>query len=550
MKIVQVLFDQPGQSFNDTSGQNSVITKTGSFKPAPPLTSRTQNSILLDSSNSITLFQIPIGKRSHEQESFSISMYIKLGNSFADQTSILYDSTNGLGIKVEDSNLIFSATDSADVITSIKYKLPDISKAIHIVASYSKGTMSLIVDGIAQSQVQLPSSFKFKSTSTLSLTSSVASSFILIDKLEVFNESLQQPYIASERSLDEVYQNPGQIMSLDDASYFSLSRNLKPITTGFAYGNNKFFSTAESVNLSETSESYIKINDGYNSGYFTDSVFIPTVEDTSHNQIDWYGDSGGIQVSYNTDGSSTYIPLTNHSNIPGFTGGMLYYKVELLRYSSALESPAFTGMSFVVYDSKSFYSDNTLYALATDFNYSVGGDSSSLINQSYANGIKTMSGGFSINTDEARSVEFMFMPTDLGQTCLLDCGGSRYSWSAAGNITKTAIDSIYVNGVNLYSQTSIANVFIPGIWHHVVITLGSNELNPVFINQSKTGTLLGPDNMFSHLGIYDYDMSAKAIKHYKQLTNRVSEPTISDTIIIGADDYSGYNVDRVVLSTQ
>lgn len=550
MKIVQVLFDQPGQGFNDISGQNNAIIKTGSFKPAPPLTSRTQNSILLDSSNSITLLQIPIGKRSHEQESFAISLYLKLGDSFTDQASILYDATNGFGLKVEKSNLIFSVTDSSNSLISTRYKLPDISKAIHLVASYSKGTMSLIVDGIAQSQVQLPSSFKFKSTSTLSLTSSVASSFILIDKVEVFNESLQQSYIMAEKSLDLVYQNPGQVASLDDASYFSFSKNLKPITTGFSYGNNKFFSTAESFNLIETSDSYIKIVDGINSGYFTDSVFLPTVEDTSHNQIDWYGDSGGIQVSYNTDGSNTYIPLSNHSNIPGFTGGMLYYKVELLRYSSTLESPAFTGMSFVVYDSKSFYSDNTLYSLATDFNYSVGGDSSSLIDQSYANGIKTMSGGFSINTDEARSIEFMFMPTSLSQACLLDCGSSRYSWSAAGAITKTNIASIYVNGINLYSQTSVANVFIPGVWHHVVITLGSNEASPVFINQSKTGTLIGPDNMFAHLGIYDYDMSAKAIKHYKYLTSRVSETTISDAIIIGTDQYSGYNVDRVVLSTQ
>jgi len=47
-----------------------------------------------------------------------------------------------------------------------------------------------------------------------------------------------------------------------------------------------------------------------------------------------------------------------------------------------------------------------------------------------------------------------------------------------------------------------------------------------------------------------YDMSAKAISHYKYLTSRVSEATSSDSISIGSDSYSGYNLDKVVLSTQ
>ena len=144
----------------------------------------------------------------------------------------------------------------------------------------------------------------------------------------------------------------------------------------------------------------------------------------------------------------------------------------------------------------------------------------------------------------------MFLPTALGQTCLIDCGSSRYSWSGAGNITKTDISSIYINGVNLYSQTSASNVFTIGVWHHVVITLSQDQTDTLYLNQSKTGTLIGSDNSFAHLGIYSYDMSAKAISHYKYLTSRVSEATSSDSISIGSDSYSGYNLDKVVLSTQ
>lgn len=549
MKIVQVLFDQPGQSFNDISGKNTAITKTGTFKPAPPLTSRTNNSVLIDTSNSLTIVDVPIGKRTHEQESFSISFYLKLGSSFTDQADILFDSTNGLGFRVAQSNISFGVS-SVDAVYYVKHKLQTISRRLLVTASYSERILSLSIDGIIQDQIQLPDDFEFKSTSTLSLTSAVPSSFIMIDKLEIFNEALAPKYLLNEKELDDVYQNPGQLMSLDDASYFSFSNKIKPLTTGFLYGSNKSMSTATMVGVEEIAENYVVLKDGLSSGYFTDSVFLPAFENNSHNQIDWYGDSGGIVVSYNTDGSDTYTPLTNHSSISGFSGGMLYYKVQMLRYGSLLNSPAFTGMSFVAYDSKSFSSDNTLYYLDTAFNYSVGSDTSPLIYQSYNNGITTASGGFTIDAGQARSVEFMYMPKDLSQACLVDCGGSRYSWSGAGNITKTNISSLYVNGVNLYSQTSVSNVFIPGVWHHVVLTFGSDEVNPVFINQSKTGTLIGSDNSFAHLGIYEYDMSAKAISHYKHLTSKVSEITYSDSISIGSDSYSGYNVDKVVLSTQ
>ena len=86
--------------------------------------------------------------------------------------------------------------------------------------------------------------------------------------------------------------------------------------------------------------------------------------------------------------------------------------------------------------------------------------------------------------------------------------------------------------------------------HHVVLTFSSSQANQVFINQSKTGTLIGPNNRFAHLGIYDYDMSAKAINHYKYMSSKAFEAAGSEDISLVEDSYSGFNVDKVVLSTQ
>jgi len=548
MKIAQVLFNQPAQSFSDISGQGLTITKTGTFKSTPPLTSRTNNSVFIESTNSLTLNSIPIAVRTHEEESFSISFYLKAGDSFTTPANIFYDNSNGIGFKLSEANLSFTVSSSTDSYV-VGYKLPSISKKILVQAVYSKRVISLIVDGVAQDQIELPKTYKFKATSPISLTASCPSKFIMLDKIEVFNSPLDDFYINEEIALDSTYQNPGQIMSVDDASYFSFSKSIKPIATGFSYDSNKSISTAQTYNLTQTYENYLNLTSG-TEGYFTDSVFLPTADSNSHNQISWQGDSGGISFSYNTDGGSTYTPVSNNSSIPNFFGGTLYYKVTISRSSDSVKSPQFTGLYFYIYDSKDFLSDNTLYSLNTNFNYSVGGDRSSLIDQSYSNGIETASGGFSLNVDEARSVEFMFTPSSLSQTCLVDCGTARYSWSEAGAITKSNISSIYVNGVDLYSQTSISNVFIPGVMHHVVLTFSSSQANQVFINQSKTGTLIGPNNRFAHLGIYDYDMSAKAINHYKYMSSKAFEAAGSEDISLGEDSCSGFNVDKVVLSTQ
>jgi hypothetical protein len=550
MKIVQVKFDHPGQSFTDISGSNIGITKTGTFKPAPPLTSRTNNSILIENPNSLAINNIPIGIRSHEKESFSISFYakfIKRAAVFTDIISFMFDSVNGIGFSIVKSNLVFQVTDKDNNITYVRHKLSSMSKKMLIKVVYLDNNISLSVDGIDYSQKLLSDDFKFKATQPITLsTPSSPAQFIMLDKIEIFNE----PYLETEMDLDMPYQNPGQIISLDKGSYFSLSDKLKSIETGFSYGSNKFLSTANIVGLQEISPGYLALQDGLDSGYFTDSELVINFGSDKLNQIDWNDDAGSILVSYNLDGGSSYTTISNHSNIPGFSGGMIYYKVELVRNESQLESPIFRSFSFVAFSSELLFSDNTLQFLSSDYNYIVGRDLSSILDQSYNNGVETKSGGFKATSGITRSIEFMFMPSEISQTCLVDCGGTRYSWSGAGAITKTNISSIYVNGINLYSQTSVANVFIPGIWHHVVLTFNSDESDVVFFNQSKTNTLIGPNNRFSHIGIYDYDMSANAIKHYKSISSRISEATTSESVSIGQDSYSGFNVDKVVLSTQ
>jgi hypothetical protein len=551
MRIADVSFDYDTQSFHDHSITQIAVTKTGTFKSTPPLTSKTINAIRITPSNSLTLVDVPVAVRSHEEEGFLISFYFKPGQEFSSEQAILADNGMLAGFTFVGSTLKFWLTDKDDNSYIIKYNIPYIGNSYHIIGSYSKRSMSLLVDRSIVSTKLLPSTFQFKSQTHVDLQSNTTEYNFIIDDIEIFNEVPEISYFQEENKLNKSIQNISQILVQDDPAYFSLSRNKKPIESGFTYGSNKDYSYASFTGLEVDNSGNVVLVDrsGISSGYFLDSYFFPPLIG-GHNQIDWYSDSSGITVSYNLDGGSSYAPLTNHSSIPNFTGGMLYYKVELSTSNIEVYEPVFRGMSVVSYESKDFYSDNTLYKIESDYNYSVGSFTGQLIDHSNENGIQTRSGGFKVANTTARSVEFLFNPKALTQTSLIDCGSSRYSWSSAGAITKAGIQSIYVNGVNLTSSTTTSAVFETDVWHHVVIVFSADQVDTVYFNQTKTGTMLGPDNRFAHIGVYEVDMSSKATSHYINMTNRVSAQTISDPIIIGSDSFSGYNVDKVVLSTQ
>jgi hypothetical protein len=166
-------------------------------------------------------------------------------------------------------------------------------------------------------------------------------------------------------------------------------------------------------------------------------------------------------------------------------------------------------------------------------------------------GLKTIGGGFKVEGLDVRSVEFFYNPSSLGESCLVDCSGSAYSWNASGTITKSNISSIYVNGEDMSSETSISNVFTAGVWHHVLVTFSVLVENTLFFNQTSSITpLLGPDSRFNYIGIYSQDSSSKALEHYNYMVTRVSNLGVSESIDIGSDSFSGFNIDKIILSTQ
>lgn len=553
MKILDVVFDQTSQSFTNPCGTSSFIVKegTGTFKKSIPLSAVTESSIRIDQSVEISIHDLNIGMYSFEEEPFFISFNAFFPEAFSTEEKFLYDINSDLGFSIKDGNIIFSVKDLDTTKHSIYYKLPNIGISYSIIGSYSEKTISLYVDGKLVASKQLGSEFKFMSDNNLTLDSSVSTSYILLDKIEVYKDKLSSQIINSILSYRTLPQNINSIITSDNPVYFSTRRDKKTLSHAMVYGINKDFSTATltGLKLNSYNEVIIDAESGPASGTIEDSHFFPPVSDPDHNQIMWSFNNEGVSVEYSFDGI-TYSQAFNGLNIPGFSGGMIYYRITLSTTDIAKNAPVFTGMSIICYLDKTLSADNYLASLTTDYNYTVGKTNLPIIYYSSDTGIKTISGGIRYNSSNSRSIEFLFRPSGLGQTCLVDCLDARYSWSAAGNITKSNISSVYVNGVNVTSKTAVSEVFDINTWYHVFITFSANKAGDLFLNQSQSASMIGSNNNYSNIAIYSYDASEKAIDHYKYITGSPSAETVSDAINIGSDSFEGYNVDVLLLSTQ
>lgn len=553
MKILEAKFDHQSQSFSNPCGTESYSMKegVGTLKKSIPLTAVTESSIRIQSDCEVSLHNLNIAKNSFEEEPFFISFFAFFPDTFSTEQKFFYDATNDLGFSIKNGNIIFTIKDSGSTKHSIYYKLPNIGISYNIIGSYSNKNMSLYVDGKLVKNKVFDSSFKFFSSSNILLDSAITESYILVDKVEVYRGNMSKAMSDNILAYRSMPQNINSIITSDNPIYFSTTRDNKAVSNSVIYGRNKDFSTAvlNGLKINEYGEIVIDIESGAGSGTLTDSYFFPPLTQPDHNQIFWGYNNSGISVEYSTD-DITYSQVTNGSNIPSFSGGMLYYKVTLSTSDISLDNPVFTGLAFVSYAEKIINSENYLASLTTDFNFTVGKTILPIIYHNSDRGIKTIAGGFKYASSNSRSVEFIFKPYGLGQTALIDCLDARYSWSAAGNITKSNIASIYVNGVNVTSKTTVSEVFDTNTWYHVFITFNANKSGDLFFNQTQSGSMIGSNNNYSNIAIYDYDASGKAIDHYKYITGSPSASTVSDSINIGSDSFQGFNVDILLLSTQ
>jgi hypothetical protein len=177
----------------------------------------------------------------------------------------------------------------------------------------------------------------------------------------------------------------------------------------------------------------------------------------------------------------------------------------------------------------------------------------SIVNRDPRNGaLVPENSGFKINLSELKqSIEFFYTPYSLNKSLLVSSivngagAASEYSWNTNGSINKTNIASIYVNGVDVSSQTLISNIFKVNDIHHVVINFTAPIYGEVTVNYKSSGSV---KSLYQYMSFYkellDYN---KIINHYDLYTSRQSYQTSGSSITLSENSVNLYNNDWLVI---
>lgn len=461
---------------------------------------------------------------------FSLEIWFKPSISTVNRTPIFADQTNEIGIYYENSNILFKLNSE-----ELYYNINSKNKVFHIVATYSVGSMAIYIDGELAASKNIPY-FKFSNTTTGNFQigpTSNSSDIFLVDAPAIYRYALKQNKILSHYSSGIYHVNPFQIVNQDNGIFFSTNEE----NMGLSYVYE--FDTRKMQNMI-TEESYYEKNGRYMSFYpstgaksliIFDAFMIPPTIPIVSSKIEWKSHKN-IVVQMGTDGVTYPYTLTNGSFLPLYNkeeslgDRVIYLKITFSTSDSSKYFPKFTNLKIKFYRTKNLYSDNKNYFITSEKEYDIASFNYPGLLRMDNDGIQTSAtGGFKINCDKnINTLEFFYVPSALTASTLISAPSANFSWNGSGTVSKTNINSIYVNGVDRSSQTTASSIFTPGQLHHVVIKFTTAVTGDIKFNYNVTG---GPSNKFNNIALYESALNATQIlRHYSEYTQR---PTLTVT---------------------
>ena len=282
-------------------------------------------------------------------------------------------------------------------------------------------------------------------------------------------------------------------------------------------------------------------------------------------KIEWEGDNG-IMVETSID-NSTWVQCMNGESIPQYklgsfnSSGLVYIKITMSTTDNSKYLPKLYNLTLSFYNDQVIYAQNagsymsTFDGLAGINNpaISLGQNKYPILSRNFKNGIRVpIDSGFYINANiPVKTIEFFYTPDDLTNSGLVNStatngyAASNYSWNGAGTISKTNINSIYVNGVNKTSATSVSDVFTADDLHHVVITYTSAISGAIRFSYSLIGTV---GSLIQNLGLYETQFTGSQIlNHYDLYISKASAIAEDSTITLTENSVEAYNNEWLVI---
>jgi len=500
------------------------------------------------------------GTKYTSDNDFTLEVWINQSIESDDETPLLADSTNNIGLFWENGDIVFKVSNTESVRYCIKY----INKSIHLVGVYSVSGITLYLDSVPVVSKPL-SGFKF-TNQTVSLQSGPTlnpGDTFIVDGPAVYRyalsfSSINKHYLGgnySTSAIHVVYPDKGILFSGTDANIKAVldySYPASKIWENFVDENTYYDTDRKHITFYKTDTSTAK------TFVIEDSFIVPSQLNLTTSKVEWRNDFGITVESSASGAPGSYLPCYNGQPIPQYSknsfdaGSLLYIKITMTTPDASKYLPKLSFFCITFYSDRTLYADNFGDKITSDTDYYLGSSNYPILSRHYMNGIRAKSGsGFNLNTDmSVKSVEMVFTPLTLAASTLIYGSAgttTRLAWNGSGTLSKANIAKVYINNVDVSAATNINNYLLENEPHHIVLILSTPAPGPLQFNYESTG---GPSNLYKNIAIYDTELTASKVgTHFELYTGRPAKSISESAIEVTESEVEHYVTDWVVLQS-
>ena len=541
-----------GLPIYDYSGNiNNGYAANASTKELMPLISGGIRGTQILPYTSIHYVSQGIANENNSDDSFTIEAWCVLPPTESDIT-IVADTSINAGIFYKNGNIVFKVGSIETQYTASN------TESLYIVGIFQNASISLYINGSIVDTASVDG-YRFSNLSIDFKTGPADGKFVIdcvgFYKFNLSPNQIKQHYLEGIKEI-----NLSQIVDADGGYLFSMNSSAIKPKFKFSYPASKSWADVFVSGMSLSDDvSYLYLAETTEpttvTYSFTDFFIVPDYLNISSSQIYWSNDVKGIKVEVKINGEE-WEECENGSPLPYYNKNdnqiatVLNLRVTLSSDDTSKYQPILKTLDIFFYSSKNFYSDNSGYYVSSNFDYALPRNNGRILSYNKNNGLKMHNGhGFSLNNiPDVRSVEMIFTP-ELGENVLVSASSKIYEWSSTGAISKTAISSIYVNGINRTSETNVFDFMSVGLPHHIVITFTSAASNLKF-NQNQTDSKSGIGSMYNNLAIYQEALTqARIAQHYLlyigNIVNLIDDTSMTISESITGNDSTSFTLTSV-----
>jgi len=498
------------------------------------------------------------GTKYTSDNDFTLEVWFNQSIESSDETPLLADITNDIGLYWHKGDIVFRVSDTE----SVRYCMPYTKKSLHLAGVYSVNSITLYIDSVPIVSKEL-NSFKFTNT-TITLqagpTLNAGDTFI-VDAPAVYRYGLNQSALRRHYIDGNVTVSPIHVVYPDNGILFTGTDANIRAPFDYSYPVNKPWTQFLDENT------YYDSNRKYLTFYSTDTVqartfvmedffLVPLEIGLVTSKVEWRNDLG-ISVESSVDGT-TWAACTNGQPLPQYTkdsfdsSGKVYIKITMSTTDASKFLPKLSFFCVTFYSDRTIFADNFGDKITSTTDYYLGSLNYPILSRNYMNGIRAKNGaGFNLDTTSSvKSLELFFTPLTLASNTLIYASGgttTRFAWNGSGAISKANIDKVYINNVDVSSATNITNYLVEEEPHHIVLVFTSPITGTFQFNYETSG---GPSNLYKNISTYESELTAGKVEtHFELYTGKPVETIMESAITLTEQAVEYYNNDWIVLQS-